>query len=294
VSSRVHHPLDLDAVLMYAPPRVRNSAAKAPIATPPKAAPPPVESPPTSPKFKSSGPSFVGDQAMLTLRRQLSLDPEVVPAPPVAINGGSPLVKMAARLCAVGCIAALGAWAAVSLTANPATHEIVQAAAAPAPAPAPAVTPVKLTRVSAAIVPPLPIAMALPARPATFTVQDRPQPHAEAAALAPPQPDTPQAAADRPVLSADEIAMLLDRGKADLMDGDISAARLLLQRAADAGNADAALTLGSTYDPSVLARLGAFGVQGDAAQAREWYQKAKALGSGFASEQLAKLTRAGE
>jgi TPR repeat protein len=96
------------------------------------------------------------------------------------------------------------------------------------------------------------------------------------------------------VLSTEEIAMLLKRGEADLMDGDISAARLLLRRAADAGNAEAALALGSTFDPLVVARLGASAAQADVAKAREWYRKAGALGSDLATAQLAKLAHASE
>jgi TPR repeat protein len=226
---------------------------------------------------------------MLALRRQLSLDPEIVPAPP-AISGGPPLEKIALRLCIVAAVAALGAWAAVSLSSNPSTGEIAQNGSAPAPV----TTSVKLVHVSGAIAPPLPTAMALPTLPAALTTWNERQPRPETAALAPQQPSESQASANTVLLSADEIAMLLKRGKADLIDGDISAARLLLRRAAEAGNAEAELTLGSTFDPLVIAQLGAFGVQADAAKAREWYQKAAALGSNLAAEQLAKLVRAGE
>jgi hypothetical protein len=315
MSSRVHdpkdldgvfRPKDLDAVLMYAPPWARKSASTKPIATPP------IESPPTSPELKDGGPIFVGDRAMLALRRQLSLNPEIVPVPPALINGGPPLEKVALRLCIVAGIAALGTWAAVSLTSKQAGRsDIAQTApapiAAPAPAPAPiaavtpapapvaaAVTSVKLVHVSTATAPPLPAAMALPTLPATLATQNEAEPGAETPAPVLQQPSQPQASAATLVLSADEIAMLLNRGKADLADGDISAARLLLRRAADAGSAEAALTLGSTFDPLVIARLGTFGVQADAAKAREWYQRAAALGSDLAAAQLAKLTHTSE
>jgi TPR repeat protein len=78
------------------------------------------------------------------------------------------------------------------------------------------------------------------------------------------------------------------------MNGDISAARLLLQRAAEAGSAEAALALGSTFDPVVIRQLGAVGVQGDAATAREWYQRAAQAGSRAAAQQLAKLAATGQ
>ena len=56
------------------------------------------------------------------------------------------------------------------------------------------------------------------------------------------------------------MAALLARGRAFLSTGDVAAARLVLRRAANAGNAQAALALGSSYDPNVLKRLHVFGV----------------------------------
>ncbi len=95
-------------------------------------------------------------------------------------------------------------------------------------------------------------------------------------------------------MDADEIATLLKRGKAFLTDGDIAAARILLQRAAEAGSAEAAMALGGTYDPLALQRLGVIGEKADVAQARHWYQKAAELGATTALEQIAKLDQAGQ
>ena len=53
-------------------------------------------------------------------------------------------------------------------------------------------------------------------------------------------------------IDPDELAALLKRAKGLLAIGDITAARLLLERAADAQEADAALMLARTYDPQVL------------------------------------------
>jgi TPR repeat protein len=74
-----------------------------------------------------------------------------------------------------------------------------------------------------------------------------------------------------------------------LKNRDFSSARLLLRRVADAGSAAAALSLGETFDPLIIQRLGAIGVQPDAAKAREWYERAAQLGSDVASQHLAKL-----
>jgi TPR repeat protein len=101
----------------------------------------------------------------------------------------------------------------------------------------------------------------------------------------------PQQQDDHPALRLDdaEIAVLIERGKDFLKNGDFASARLLLRRAADGGSADAAMALATTFDPVVLARLGAVGTTADIAKAREWYQRAVDLGSTAASQQLAKL-----
>lgn len=92
----------------------------------------------------------------------------------------------------------------------------------------------------------------------------------------------------------EEIVALIARGQIYLANGDVVSARLVFRRAAEAGEAQAALALGGTYDPLVLKSLGVIGVAADAAQARSWYQKAAELGSREAPqriEQLAQGTR---
>ena len=92
-------------------------------------------------------------------------------------------------------------------------------------------------------------------------------------------------------LDREEIAVLLKIGKDLIASGDIAAARLTLKRAADAGDAEAALALASTYDPYVLRELKAYGFKADAAMARAWYEKAKDLGSPVAPRRLEMLAR---
>jgi TPR repeat protein len=87
-------------------------------------------------------------------------------------------------------------------------------------------------------------------------------------------------------LDAEEVVMLTKRGEELIAQGDIAAARLMLTRAAEAGDARAALALGATYDADVLRKLGVLGVAGDAAQARAWYAKAAEYGSGEATRRL--------
>jgi hypothetical protein len=93
-------------------------------------------------------------------------------------------------------------------------------------------------------------------------------------------------------LDSDELEMLLKRGKEFLADGDLASARLLLRRAAEGGSAEAALVLGTTFDPLVIQRLGVLGAHPDIGKARQWYQRAAELGSNTASQRLARLAAA--
>jgi TPR repeat protein len=91
---------------------------------------------------------------------------------------------------------------------------------------------------------------------------------------------------------ADEIALMMKSGAELMANGDISAARLMYQRAAEAGEATAALALAETYDPLVLRRVNPKGgITPDLAQAHAWYEKAKDLGSTVAPERLERLAR---
>jgi len=87
-------------------------------------------------------------------------------------------------------------------------------------------------------------------------------------------------------LDPNEIASSLKRGDALIASGDLAAARLVLRRAADAGDARAAMTLAETYDPAILEKLGVHGVVPDLAMARGWYEKAKKFGATEATQRL--------
>jgi TPR repeat protein len=83
-----------------------------------------------------------------------------------------------------------------------------------------------------------------------------------------------------------EIASALGRGAALIASGDLAAARLVLHRAADAGDARSAMALAETYDPAILEKLGVHGVVPDLAKARGWYEKAKQFGATEATQRL--------
>jgi hypothetical protein len=353
MNSRAFRPKDLDAALMYAPPWAREAEPE------PEPDPEPelaaeaddmAELPPEDEVAEDADemPRFLGDRAMLDLRRRLSLDPEVVPPPPIVLDERPSVVRIAVRLCAVTAVAALVAWVVVSYsrlrlraheTARTDVTEVASAtpgavklmhvhtampdpdaaapdgpAAEPAPvhafaaeekAPAPALADMpqeQLRGLSVAAKTPEPAtawppppqqpgesAAAQTAAPAGGWPAPPQQPGESVAVQTPAPPPAPAATDTRPTLDAEEIAVLLNRGKAFLNDGDVVSARLVLRRAAEAGSAEAALALGASYDPLVIKQTGAVGVQSDAEQARQWYQKAAALGSNAASRQLANL-----
>jgi hypothetical protein len=106
-----------------------------------------------------------------------------------------------------------------------------------------------------------------------------------AAAPAPP----PLAKTPAKTLDADTLTGLMTRAKSLLRVGDIVAARLLLERAANAQDATAAFLLAQTYDPAVLGTSDTRRIAADATAARDWYEKAAEFGSTEARQRLAQL-----
>ena len=283
MSSPIHHAEDLDEALHYAPPWAREQGLREPLR--PAAAL--VRPPPSRWRIGVADDAFSGDRAMVKLQRQLALDPDAVPEPPV--DDIQSLWPMALRLCAVAGVAAAVAWLVISLPGtrllrHDTVHADIQVPPPVAetqnqdPLRTPAAAGLLLQRgLAEANASPAP-AEAMPAPAAA------PQP-----TTAPPSNDAAAAPPAGLSLESDEIAMLLKRGKDAFSTGDLAAARLLLRRAAEAGSAEAALALGATFDPLIIRRLGAIGASPDAAQARQWYQKAVALGSTTASQPLSQL-----
>ena len=114
----------------------------------------------------------------------------------------------------------------------------------------------------------------------------QPEIRAPELAAAPP-PSLPAPVARR--MDPDELAALIKRARGLVETGDISSARLLLERAADAQEASAALLLAQTYDPAVLGTQDLRSIVPDPAMARGWYQKAAQFGSRDAQQRLAQM-----
>ena len=90
-------------------------------------------------------------------------------------------------------------------------------------------------------------------------------------------------------LDPEEIKLLTRQGQQLAATGDLVTARILFQRAAEVGDATAAMALGATYDPNVLAQLGVAGMAANVEKARSWYRKAESQGSAEATRRLRAL-----
>jgi len=86
-------------------------------------------------------------------------------------------------------------------------------------------------------------------------------------------------------------ARLIPRARALLDQGNIGAARIVLELAAEKDIAQASFMLAETYDPAVLSAWGTYGTRGEAAKARELYAKAHRGGIREAKERLDALQR---
>jgi hypothetical protein len=85
------------------------------------------------------------------------------------------------------------------------------------------------------------------------------------------------------------------KGQESLATGNVSAARLFYERAADEGLAEGALALAATFDPDLLARQKVLGgVQPDPAAARRWYVRAREMGAAEAESHIRRLVARGQ
>jgi hypothetical protein len=203
---------------------------------------------------------------------------EIPEAPPSTVSTAEAAVQPPAPDAAASTASGTMQQAALS-TAMPAPPE-------PLGGPAAAVTPAPIAPTPE---PPPGISSPAPAEP----------PAGPAVAAAPtaaiPSPDVADAPqpADAPAieqrLSVPEIAALLAHGDVLFSTGDLAAARLFYERAADAGEGQAAVRLGETYDPIFLDHAHLRGVRGNVTTALSWYRRARDLGAAEAEVLLNSL-----
>ena len=225
---------------------------------------------------------FEGDIAVRHLRERASLNPVPVPVPPVEERGSK--VGLLARVAGAVGLSALAAFFVVGAMPQPLQGSRLFGVAKPEPVQRVTPPAVATERVVVSVQP-----VAFADRLAAVPVKAEAEPAATARAVQIDPPAAPPPSVAPPsvrALDREEIAMLVKRSEVLITQGDIAAARLMLTRAAEAGNARAALALGATFDPDMLRKLGVLGVAPDAAQARAWYAKAAEYGSGEATRRL--------
>jgi SAM domain (Sterile alpha motif) len=116
-------------------------------------------------------------------------------------------------------------------------------------------------------------------------MSQQPEPSAKAQEAIPPTAQTMAPSFVTRQLERDEVVLLVKRGEDFITSGDLSSARLVLQRAAEAGDMHASLALAGTFDPNLLAK----GFAADVVMARFWYERAKQFGSTEAPRRLEQL-----
>ena len=110
----------------------------------------------------------------------------------------------------------------------------------------------------------------------------------------PPQTVSPSVAPQRPLAGEDSpvIAAKMKIGVELMTYGEVAAARVMFQRAAEAGDGAGAFALAETYDPLVLGGLRLReGITPDLALARTWYERARDLGSLEARDRISRLAQ---
>ena len=97
--------------------------------------------------------------------------------------------------------------------------------------------------------------------------------------------------ADGQSLAALDASQFLRRGLNMLDSGNVSAAQLLLERAAELGNGQAAFALATTYDGAPGAPRSASTVRPNVELAWRWYERAQELGVEGAGRRLDELKK---
>jgi hypothetical protein len=219
--------------------------------------------------------------------------------------------KRGSRLLKTAAFAAAALIATFVAVKNPftvfanATASLIGASSDSRSAPPPAAPPQQVAAAAAAAAPvaiaatPAQASLPAPSLPAQLPSRDEIALALKTAhqSQAPAEVQQPAAAAAAPAsvappvrrMDSGELAALMTRAKAFLASGDIPPARLLLERAAEAQEASAALMLAQTYDPTVLGTQDIRNITPDPALARSWYQRAAQLGSVDAQRRLSQL-----
>jgi hypothetical protein len=323
VSSPIRHDDNVDPVLRYAPPRAREQGRAPPEVAAPSARPPSL--PRTDAAEIGGDRAIVEMRQRLALEPDwLPEPPQDAPAPrdlwPLALQASIALAVAAGAawvVVSVPQVTQLGRSIVPTTSSEARIWTNSRSAVSPSGTVSPgAVRSVAISPIAAKAPAPLPqSAAAEPAMRDATGQPDAPAPAPAAPAIdaanARPPADLETALAERArrvstrevattapraapdfvtrQLDRDELASMVRRAGDFIKSGDLSSARLLLRRAAEAGSEEAALTLAGTFDPNVLAARGFQDGAADIALARLWYERAAQFGSSEAPRRLRQL-----
>jgi hypothetical protein len=225
------------------------------------AAAPVAPAPDTTPTVASPDPTPLTEVAPIVAAAAPAPDttPTVAPPDPAPLTDAAPIV------------AAVPAPDTTPTVAPPDPAPLTEVAPIVAAAPAPDTTPTVAPPDPAPLIEAVPIVAAAPAALMPDT--------APTVAMIGPATPPAEPVASTLKISAGEISSLLTRGDSLFGGRDVTSARLYYERAADAGDAQAALRLGETYDPAFLALARLNEVRGDPVVATRWYRRARELGN---------------
>jgi hypothetical protein len=205
--------------------------------------------------------------------------------PPPAIEAVSTVAVPSPEMPAGGVAALLASPAAAKAPIDTSTARSVEAEPVAAAPSTPAVAAVSTEAAAAAMEEPAPTEASAPsptsepaaATPAPVALREQ-SARTKASSLA-PTPRLGSAVEDRPPATPRlSAAALVARGDGLFGAGDVASARLFYERAVDAGDGQAALRLGETFDPTFLEQAHLRHVQANFDTALSWYRRARDLG----------------
>jgi len=295
MSTPIRHAKHIDPALMYAPPRVRERDL---VPTEPSALAAVNSDRGSAPRESR------GDRAITKVQRRLALDPEWVPEPPQSQPDGRSYWTIALPVVGILGLAAVIVWVVVSI---PSARLLLKSDLVRA-----GFLGTSVATDLAEQFPQTPLSnrqggVSAKAAQESGNLQE-PRSRFDlseftAVAPAPSVPvaptRAPPSALNRTIpdfvtrqLDRDELASMLQRADDFIKSGDLSSARLLLKRGAEAGDVRATLTLAGTFDPNVLKTLGFQEGVADIAMARLWYDRAQRLDAPEAQRRLQELATA--
>jgi hypothetical protein len=282
MSTPLRHTKHIDPALLYAPPRVRQRDL----------APTEPSGPAANSDRGSAPPESRADRVIVRAQRRSALDPEWVPEPPQSQPDGPFHWRIAVPVVGILGLAAVIAW--VVVVSIPSVHSLLKTDVVRAGLLRTSVATdlaeqngasAKVAKESGDLLEPT--SRSDPSE--VIAVAPAPSMPLAPGLVPPSAPNRTKPDFVTRQLDPDELASMRQRADDFIKSRDLSSARLLLERGAEAGDARATLMLAGTFDPNVLKTLGFQEGVADIAMARFWYDRAQKLDAAEAPRRIQEL-----